>query len=169
MRHLCRYSHMNYMVESSILSSPTNQGDKTMRKKLPLVVMPLCLLLFACEQDSQVASRNLSKAAQNFEIARRVVFINAITDKYLFEIMGRCAIEADRRDNQLEVTCKTPEGFKKHFLGLSDNVSYLVEQLNAEAVSVNHYRVTFKPQSIIPAIDIRGDLTLPLPTVNKGK
>ena len=70
--------------------------------------------------------------------------------------------------NQLEVTCKLgPEAYKKHFLGLSDNVTYFAEQLGIADVSVYHHRVTFKPQSIIPDIDFRGSAKELLD--NKGK
>ncbi len=123
-----------------------------------------CLL-----DDAKVASRNLSKAADNFEVARRVVFMNGITDNYMLEIVGLCSIED--QGNQLEVTCKTEnDTFIKHFLGLSDNVTYFVEQLRALDTSVSHYRVTFKPQTIIPDIDLRGswkDLTTNHSEVNK--
>ena len=105
--------------------------------------------------DADVASENLSKAADNFEVNRRIVMFNGITDKYLMEIVGRCAI-ADE-GNQLEVTCKVgKDAYKKHFLGLSDNVSYFVEQGDPVNVSVMHYRVTFKPQSILPDPDFKG-------------
>lgn len=107
------------------------------------------------EDDADVASENLSKAADNFEVIRRIVMFNGITDEYLLVIEGLCAIDDD--GNQLEVTCKEGEdAYKKHFLGLSDNVSYFVEQGEPVDVSVNHYRVTFKPQSIIPDPDFRG-------------
>jgi hypothetical protein len=113
------------------------------------------LSLTSCSDDADVASRNLSKAADNFEIERRVVFFNGITDTYLLSIEGRCSIED--QGSQLEVTCMTgKESFKKHFLGLSDNVSYFVEQTEAADVSRYHYRVTFKPQEIVPDIDFRG-------------
>ena len=116
-------------------------------------------LLAACVPDAQVASSNLSKAADMFEIDRRIVFYNGITDTYMLTIEGRCSIEKDNADNQLEVTCKTgPEAFKKHFLGISDNVTYFVEQLETANVSVYHYRVVFKPQSILPDVDFRGDM-----------
>lgn len=112
------------------------------------------LLLTGCSEDAQVASENLSKAADNFEIERRVVFFNGITDTYLLTVEGRCSV-ADE-GNQLEVTCKTgKDQFKKHFLGLSDNVSYFVEQVEAADVSEYHYRVTFKPEVIVPDIDLR--------------
>lgn len=108
----------------------------------------------ACSDDADVASENLSKAADNFEVQRQIVFFNGITDTYLLTIEGLCAI-ADE-GNQLEVTCKVGEDqFKKHFLGLSDNVSYFVEQQESENVSTDHYRVTFKPSTVIPDVDVR--------------
>lgn len=110
--------------------------------------------LFAtgCSTDARVASHNLSKAAEMFEIDRRIVFYNGITDSYLLTINGRCSIED--QINQLEVTCKTgSNSFKKHFLGLSDNVTYFAEQIESAGVSVYRYKVIFKPESIIPDVD----------------
>ena len=107
--------------------------------------------------DAEIASQNLSRAADNFEILRRVVFVNGITDTYMLSIEGFCSIED--QGNQLEVTCMDgPRRFKKHFLGLSDNVTYFAEQLEAADVSTHHYRVTFKPQAILPDIDFRGSV-----------
>jgi hypothetical protein len=125
-----------------------------MKRKLVVTIGVVALLLAGCSRDAQVASHNLSVAADQFEIDRRVVFFNGITDTYLLTIEGRCSIEADAMDSQLEVTCKTGSNeFKKHFLGLSDNVSYFVEQLEGADVSEFHYRVIFKPQVIIPDVD----------------
>lgn len=105
--------------------------------------------------DADVVSENLSKAADNFEVNRRVVMFNGITDQYLLVVEGRCSITDEQ--TQLEVTCKLgDDAYKKHFLGLSDNVSYFVEQGEAVDVSEYHYRVTFKPQSILPDPDFRG-------------
>lgn len=113
------------------------------------------VMLAGCEDDAAIASRNISKAADNFEVARRVVFYNGITDSYMLTIEGRCSIEDQKI--QLEVTCKIGPGqFRKHFLGLSDNVTYFAEQLRPVDVSVFHHRVTFKPQQILPDVDFRG-------------
>lgn len=110
-------------------------------------------LLTGCGTDAQLASHNLSKAAEQFEITRRVVFYNGITDGYVLSLEGRCSIEDDGK--QLEVTCKTgPRAFKKHFLGLSDNVTYFAEQIDAADVDTFHYRVMFRPQSIVPNVDL---------------
>lgn len=125
-----------------------------------LLLIPALVGLAACVPDAQVASHNLSKAADMFEIDRRVVFYNGITDTYMLTIEGRCSITKDAADVQLEVTCKTgPNEYKKHFLGVSDNVTYFVEQLEGRDVSTYHYRVIFKPQSILPDVDFRGDAT----------
>ena len=121
-----------------------------------IVILFAAVTLTACEDDARVASRNLSKAADMFEIDRRIIFYNGITGGYMLVIEGRCSIEDQR--TQLEVTCKvSPNAFKKHFLGLSDNVTYFAEQLETADVSVFHHRIIFKPQTIIPEVDIRGD------------
>ncbi|MCY4155233.1 MAG: hypothetical protein OXD47_00770 [Gammaproteobacteria bacterium] len=126
-----------------------------------LTTLLLATLVLAGCTDANIASHNLSKAADNFEINRRVIFYNGITDTYILTIEGRCAIDDQGgrggQGAQLEVTCKvSPEQYKKHFLGLSDNVTYFAEQLTATDVSAYHYRVTFKPQAIKPDIDFRG-------------
>lgn len=126
-----------------------------MIKKILVVGAVLLALLgttaSACDDDADVASENLSKAADNFEIVRRIVFYNGITGVYMLVIEGRCSIEDE--GNQLEVTCKTgKDAYKKHFLGLSDNVTYFAEQIDSANVSVDHYRVSFKPEAVIPDI-----------------
>ena len=123
-----------------------------MQKLLPCAA--LCIALAGCANDATVASHNLSRAADNFEITRRIVFYNGITNDYILVIEGLCSQEP--ADKKLAVTCKTgPNAFKKHFLGLSDNVTYFSEQMEAAPANVYHYRVTFKPVAIIPFIDPR--------------
>lgn len=127
-------------------------------KKIILTLSSVVLLvvsLTGCD-DADVASRNISKAADNFEIERRIVFYNGITDAYILSIQGLCSITKDNQDNQLEVTCKTgPNQYIKHYLGISDNVTYFAEQLGSANVSTAHYRVTFKPSVIIPHVNVR--------------
>jgi hypothetical protein len=120
------------------------------------VLLPaLAATLTACSDDADVASKNVSKAADNFEVQRRIVAFNGITDKYLMVITGACSIKDE--GNQLEIICKTgKDEYKKSFLGLSDNVSYYVEQGSPVKASAYHYRVTFKPQQILPDLDFRG-------------
>ena len=129
-----------------------------MMLKISLFACAAALLLSSCTNDADVASANLSRAADMFEINRRVIFYNGITDSYMLTIEGLCSLGNHDTAKELTVTCKTgPNAFKKHFLGLSDNVTFFVEQLEPAAVSTYHYRVIFKPQSIIPDVDFRGD------------
>lgn len=111
------------------------------------------VIIPALNNDARIASSNLSTAADMFELDRRIVFYNGITGEYMLTIEGRCSIEA--KTSQLAVTCKTgKEQYKKHYLGLSDNVTYFSEQVESAGVSAYRYRVVFKPLSIIPNIDI---------------
>ena len=125
-----------------------------MKRLLTIVVAALAAA--ACS-DADVASKNLSKAADNFEVARRIVFYNGITGEYMLTIEGRCSLGNNDSARQLSVTCKTGSAsYKKHFLGLSDNVTFFVEQVSDMPVDVYHYRVFFKPAVVVPDIDFKG-------------
>lgn len=109
--------------------------------------------------DADIASQNLSKAADMFEINRRVVFYNGITGEYMLTVEGLCSLGNHDKSREVTITCKVGDGaYKKHFLGLSDNVTFFVEQLEPSKQSAYHYRVVFKPQTIIPDIDARGSV-----------
>jgi hypothetical protein len=126
-------------------------------KQLVLALVIMVAISGCSGTDANVASRNLSQAADQFEITRRVVFYNGITGEYILTVEGRCSIFD--QGYQLELTCKTgDDDYKKHFLGLSDNVTYFAEQLKGEDVSVYRYRVIFKPEVIIPDIDLETSL-----------
>jgi hypothetical protein len=123
-----------------------------------LMIGAMMFGLAACN-EADVASSNLSKAADNFEIDRRIVFYNGITDTYMLTIEGKCALGNNDSSGQLTVTCKIgPSAFKKHFLGLSDNVTYFVEQMESADVNTFHHRIMFRPQTIIPDFDFQGDV-----------
>lgn len=123
--------------------------------KIAFLLLAFSLLLAGCPRDAEVASYNLSYEADQFKIYRRVVFYNGITDNYILVVEGYCSIDVDL-DGDLTVTVKTGDGkYLKHFLGLSDNVTYFAEQLQAEDVSTGRYRVLFKPSVIIPEIEVK--------------
>lgn len=114
------------------------------------------LALVACTSDADVASYNLSKAADQFEVTRRIVFYNGITGDYILTIQGLCSLGNYDKSREVSITCKTgPGAYKKHFLGLSDNVTFFVEQVDASPASPYQYRVIFKPLAIVPDIEIR--------------
>lgn len=152
-----------YPYESSVADSGTHctdihsyQKDRTMKHIKKLSVVAALALMAGCSSDADVASKNLSKAADNFEVQRRIVFYNGVTGDYILEITGRCSLGNSDSEGQLTVTCMVgPNEFKKHFLGLSDNVTYFAEQIQGADVSTDNYRVVFKPSVIVPDVDIR--------------
>lgn len=129
--------------------------------KLMLSILAISALISTAGcSDADVASANLSKAADQFEINRRVVFYNGITGEYILTIEGLCSLGNNDKSSKLTVTCKTgPDSYKKHFLGLSDNVTFFAEQIEQKKVSAYHYRVIFNPQTIVPDVDFKGSLT----------
>lgn len=109
-------------------------------------------LLAGCTSDADKASENISTAADNFEVQRLIVGINGITDEVIFSVEGRCSIT---RDGDLVVTCKHGENdFRKHYVGLSDNVTWVSTQLEGIDVSEYHTRIILKPQNILPNFDL---------------
>jgi hypothetical protein len=124
-------------------------------KKL-LLLVSLSLVLVSCGREADIASENLSRSADSFEINRRIVFYNGITDAYILQVEGLCSLGNYDASKELTVTCKTgPNSYKKHFLGLSDNVTYFAEQIDSANVSIYHYKVIFRPATIIPDIEVR--------------
>jgi hypothetical protein len=122
-----------------------------------VIVLLGVLLASGCNRDdADTAKRNMNKAADNFEIMRRVVFYNSIRDKVVLVTEGRCSVDAGSL--RTSVICKvSPDRYIRNFYGKSDNTVYFVEQMESVPVNVYHYRRTFKPQSILPDIDFRGD------------
>jgi len=124
-------------------------------KKLILIALA-ALGLAACDQNADVVSRNISTAADNFEVNRRIVFYNGVTGEYILTIEGLCSLGNNDQAGKLSVTCKTgPASYKKHFLGLSDNVTFFAEQIDSVPASEYRYRVTFKPSVLIPDIRVQ--------------
>lgn len=128
-----------------------------MKKKLVMIlasVMSIITLVGCTEADT--VSQNLSKSADSFEVQRKIVFFNGITDRDLLVVEGLCSIGNGDTDLRMSVTCKVGEDeYKKHYLGLSDNVSFFAEQLDAKKEDPFHYKVIIRPESIIPDIDIQ--------------
>ncbi len=123
-------------------------------KTIPALM--LAATLAACSSDADVASRNLSQAADNFEVSRRVVFYNGITGDHMLSIEGFCSKGNSDSSRQVTITCKTGPGeYKKHFLGLSDNVTYIIEQVEPFKTGASHYVVNFKPSAILPDVRLR--------------
>lgn len=120
------------------------------RMLVVLVILVLVLVLVGCSEASRVSS-NLSKEADNFNDIRQVTVINCLQGDVLFQMTGKMSITADTSDNQLEVVVEDEKGeYKKHFIGLSDNVTYVVEDITSKEVSKYKYTLNFNPNMWIP-------------------
>ena len=121
------------------------------RKVLALLLSVSTMFAFyGCSEASKV-SHNLSLEADNFNDVRQVTVINCLQGDVLFQMTGKMSITADTSDNQLEVVVEDEKGeYKKHFIGLSDNVTYVVEDITAGDVSKNKYTLNFNPEMWIP-------------------
>ena len=126
-----------------------------MKKILVLaVIVELVLTMCGCTEAERV-TYNLSKQADNFNIVRQITVINCIQGDVLFQMSGKMSITVDEVENQLEIVVEDGGTYCKHFIGLSDNVTYVVEDLNlgANAVSKYKYTINFNPSMWIPAVD----------------
>ncbi len=121
-----------------------------MKKKIAISLLSLTLLLGGCTQANRV-SHNLSKEADNFNVVRQLTVINGIQGDILFQMTGKLSIQADPSENQLEVTVEDENGnYQKHFIGLSDNINYVVEQKDYKSVSNYKYTLNYNPKMWIP-------------------
>lgn len=119
--------------------------------KRNLIVLLILSLLSGCASDASVVTENIKKDAEQFKVIRRIIFINNITGEYLFQAEGNCSVETNNAASRLELTCKVGEDkYKVHYYGLSDNTSYIVEQMDWQEANKYRYEIIFKPESIIP-------------------
>ena len=124
-----------------------------MKKKILSFILVLGVLgsVVGCESQAQRVSYNLSQEADNFNSVRQLTVMNCITNEILFQMTGKISIEADTEDNQLEIIVEVEDGvYKKHFVGLGDNVAYVVEDVTGNDVSNYKYTLNFNPKMIIP-------------------
>ena len=109
------------------------------------------VLVVGCSTEAEKVSQNVSQEADNFNVVRRLTVINTRTDKPEFELIGQFSITVDSDDNQLEVVCETGKNeYKKHFIGLNDEVMYVIEDVGGAQVNKYRYEVNFLPESIVP-------------------
>lgn len=117
----------------------------------PLIAVVVLSVAGCATRESDMVSYNLSLEADNFNNARQITVINCLQGDILFQMTGKMSIEADTEDNQLEIIVEDNEGgYKKHFIGLSDNVTYVVEDITSKDVDKYNYTLNFNPNMWLP-------------------
>jgi len=113
-----------------------------------LTIVLLCLILVGCSEADKVSS-NISNEADNFNVERRLVVINNMTDTIQFEMTGLMSIRED--GSQLEITVKHDGNiYKKHFVGMSEFTTYICEDTTGSDVSTRNYTLNFNPDMLTP-------------------
>jgi hypothetical protein len=108
--------------------------------------------LSACQSDKDVASKNLSTEADSFNVQRKIIGVNTRTDKYLFYVEGKCAID---REGDLVITCKHGDNdYRKHYIGQANDVAWVVTQEAPMDVSVYHTKIVIKPENLLPELEL---------------
>ncbi len=128
-----------------------------MKRITAALAVVAAVLITGCGSNSDTVSKNLGKEAEKFNVQRQIVGINGITDKILFEVEGRCSIEGDGLGAlaALVVVCKHgPDDYRKHFIGLSDNVTFISTQAKGLDVSEYRTKIILRPESILPDFDL---------------
>lgn len=121
-----------------------------MKKILSIItIIGMITVLGGCSEAERV-SQNLSQEADNFNVIRQVTVIDCITGDTLFQVSGKISIKSDNTDHQLEIISEEKGEYKKHFIGLSDNVSYVVEQLDVKDVDSYKFTINYNPKMWIP-------------------
>lgn len=131
------------------------------RKAIAVALVGLGLIggAAACSNDADVASKNLSKDADNFKVYRRVVFYNAILDKYVMIIEGWCSVDFSDPNKQSAI-CKvggteSNPVVMRNGMSKSDNVFCFYTQISPQGVSANHFKIVLKPSEVIPDFEVR--------------
>ena len=130
--------------------------DNDLKKRIACVLAMAVLavgMLAGCETEASRVEYNLTQEADNFNIVRQLTVINCLQGDVLFQMTGKMSITADVSDNQLEIIVENEDGnYTKHFVGLSDNVTYTIEDLNLGKNDVEKYKYTlnFNPNMWLP-------------------
>lgn len=119
---------------------------------IPILAMVVILAAFTGCTQSSVVRHNISKEADYFNVARRIVVINARTDKPIFELKGYFSI-SNNENSELVVTCEIDKDrYQVHYIYLNEWTLYVVEDLNGTAVDKYHYEIWYMPEAILPSI-----------------
>lgn len=126
-------------------------------KKILLILTALFMAftLAGCTSAADRANENLSKAAENFEVPRRITGINGITDNVLFTVEGFCSYEID--GGAYDIICLTNREtgeVERTTMAKSDNVTIVVTQTGGTEVDLFRPRVIFRPENVVPNFDL---------------
>ena len=117
-----------------------------------LFVFLLCVFAFTGCDAASTVNHNLSQAADNFQVLRKITVYNARTDLIVMEMEGFMSL-SNSSTSELVVTCMTgPNEYKKNYIYLNEYVIYVVEDITGTTTDPYHYKVHF--YTPIPDVDV---------------
>lgn len=124
-----------------------------MKKIIAIILCLICAIgLFAGCTAAEGVNHNLSQAADNFEVMRKITVYNARTDMIIMEMEGLMSL-SNNSTNELVVTCKTgPNEYKKNYVYLNEYVIYAVEDITGSITNPYHYKIHF--YTALPDVDL---------------
>lgn len=123
-----------------------------MKKVICLFVTIICLFCLASCTSAETVNHNLSQAADNFEVVRKITVYNARTDLIIMEMEGYMSL-SNNSTKELVVTCKTGEKeYKKNYVYLNEYVIYVVEDITGTVTDPYHYKIHF--YTALPDFDV---------------
>jgi hypothetical protein len=129
-----------------------------MKKILSLIlVITVVITLFlvtGCQREAEQVSYNLSLEADNFNVTRQLTVINTRAEdgnaSILFQMTGNFSIEKES-DGDLAVIGENPGGtYYKHFVYLSQDITYIVQDMGTTHVNKHRFEINFNPKMIVP-------------------
>lgn len=127
--------------------------NKKIVKRIIAAICASALIMssFCGCRQADIVRRNLSQEADAFNSYRCITVINCLQGDVLFQMKGKCSIVADTVDEQLEIIVEEDRGvYKKHIIGLSDNVTYVIEDITGNDVDNYNYELNFNPKMWLP-------------------
>ena len=124
-----------------------------MKKTIAIILALICIVgCFAGCTAAENVNHNLSQAADNFQVIRKITVYNARTDMIVMEMEGVMSL-SNNSTSELVVTCQTgPQEYKKNYVYLNEYVIYVVEDITGTVTNPYHYKVHF--YGAVPDIDI---------------
>lgn len=112
------------------------------------LLLALVFTLTGCREADRV-KYNLRRQADDFNIRRRITVLNTRTDTPMMQITGLLAINVDS-DGDLNITIeKAPGEYVLNYAHLSQDTTYIVEQIETKEVSKYAYEIIFYPKQLI--------------------
>lgn len=123
-----------------------------MKKIICVLITIITIFCFASCTAAANVNHNLSQAADNFQVLRKITVYNARTDLIVMEMEGYMSL-SNNSTSELVVTCMTgPNQYKKNYVYLNEYVIYVVEDVTGTTTDPYHYKVKF--YGALPDIDI---------------